>query len=146
MGVKQPQIVDLAQAIRITNVRLRDVLAQHAERVGELDTEDPVPTPQPAYSFISETAASLELVYTDQEINSKDINRDSIGIKVSDPSRGQVPPSALDHAAASRHSYLMHPWTNPVLSRNVGVLLGLPPRNPDAPPSRTFENKPSKPV
>ncbi|KAJ7858043.1 hypothetical protein B0H14DRAFT_3447554 [Mycena olivaceomarginata] len=58
MDVKQPQIVDLAQAIRITNVRLRDVLAQHAERVGELDTEDPAPTPRPAYSFISERAAS----------------------------------------------------------------------------------------
>lgn len=65
MDVKQPQIVDLAQAIRITNVRLRDVLAQHAERVGELDTEDPAPTPRPAYSFISERAASVSNLWTE---------------------------------------------------------------------------------
>ncbi|KAF7371538.1 hypothetical protein MVEN_00008800 [Mycena venus] len=51
MDLKKPHAVDLSRAIRIGNVRLNDVLAQHAERVGELDAEDSTP-PTPSCIFV----------------------------------------------------------------------------------------------
>lgn len=56
---KKSHIVDLSKAIRITDVRLHDILAQHAERLGELDAEDPAPALLPAYSFMSERVLSV---------------------------------------------------------------------------------------
>ncbi|KAJ6548336.1 hypothetical protein B0H19DRAFT_188277 [Mycena capillaripes] len=50
MAFQKPHIVDLSKAIRLTDLRLNDILAQHAERLGELDAEDPTPPPHPAYA------------------------------------------------------------------------------------------------
>lgn len=36
MDLKKPHIVDPSKAFRITDVRLNDILVQHAERLGEL--------------------------------------------------------------------------------------------------------------
>ncbi|KAF7342722.1 hypothetical protein MSAN_02030100 [Mycena sanguinolenta] len=50
MDLKTPCTVDLSKAIKITNVRLSDLLAQHADQLNELDAEDPAPAASPAYS------------------------------------------------------------------------------------------------
>ncbi|KAJ6553718.1 hypothetical protein DFH09DRAFT_1085477 [Mycena vulgaris] len=42
----------------MADIRLNDILAQHAEQLGEVDAEDPAPAPRPAYMFMLERASS----------------------------------------------------------------------------------------
>ncbi|KAJ6574079.1 hypothetical protein B0H19DRAFT_1371323 [Mycena capillaripes] len=58
MAFQKPHIVDLSKAIRLTDLRLNYILAQHAERLGELDAEDPTPPPHPAYASMSARPSS----------------------------------------------------------------------------------------
>ncbi|KAJ6541086.1 hypothetical protein DFH09DRAFT_1089643 [Mycena vulgaris] len=55
---KESHIFDLSKAIRMADIRLSDILAQHAEQLGEVDAEDPAPAPHPAYMFMLERASS----------------------------------------------------------------------------------------
>ncbi|KAF7342717.1 hypothetical protein MSAN_02029600 [Mycena sanguinolenta] len=53
MDSVEPRItVDLSQAIKITNVHLNAILAQHAQQLAELDGEDPPAAPLHAHSVV----------------------------------------------------------------------------------------------
>ncbi|KAJ7794241.1 hypothetical protein B0H14DRAFT_3888800 [Mycena olivaceomarginata] len=64
--LRQPQVTDLSKVVRINDVRLNDILAHHAEPVGELDAEDPVP--HPAHSFMSDRVSSVSNLLTKTDI------------------------------------------------------------------------------
>ncbi|KAJ7816001.1 hypothetical protein B0H13DRAFT_2683589 [Mycena leptocephala] len=57
MDFNKPPIVDLSKAIKIPDVRLNELLAQHAERLSELNVEDLAPAHHLAYLFVSSALA-----------------------------------------------------------------------------------------
>jgi hypothetical protein len=59
MDFNKPPIVDLSKAIKIPNVCLNELLAQHAERFSELNVEDPAPAPHLVYLFASSVSDLL---------------------------------------------------------------------------------------
>lgn len=62
MNTPQGMAVSVSTAIKVENVRLDDILARHADQLGELEADDPPREPRPAFTFMEEASSGIEQV------------------------------------------------------------------------------------
>jgi hypothetical protein len=53
-------VVSVSTAIKVENVRLDDILTRHADRLRELEEDDPLLEPCPAFTFTQEGSSGIE--------------------------------------------------------------------------------------
>jgi hypothetical protein len=53
-------VVSVSTAIKVENVCLNDILTRHADRLGELEADDPPLEPRPAFTFTQEGSSGIE--------------------------------------------------------------------------------------